>query len=460
MEVAIYCRESTEKQEIETLVSLCIREAEKLGYKEYKVYKDVESGYSNTRSEYLKLLEDIKAGKIKTLILYESSRLTRDELEHQLVYRLFKEKGIKIYTVNHGWLDLNNEDDIFLTSLLNLLDAREGRKTATRVRARMKELCENGRWTGGKAPFGYRLIDKELILVEEEAQIVKEIFSLFIKGTSRKNLSRAFGIAPKNLRRMLVNPLYMGELKYHSRMKVNGKWISQKNYETFKGIHTPIISKEDFEMAQERVKELVPIKSEKASIFKGLLYCPCGKRLTYKKTNGKYKGVTYKGEYYLCSEYTDICLKSYIKEEQIYKLVIQEIKKVIKEIDVNFSEYSSDKEKTILNLKMYKKEIEKFEKKVELLTRNQINGFITQELYEKMITELKEEKKFYLERIETLENHININENSSENKKVLENYLRKIESENDSSKLNYFFKMIIDRIVFVNEFRIYIYFKL
>ena len=114
MEVAIYCRESTEKQEIETLVSLCIREAEKLGYKEYKVYKDVESGYSNTRSEYLKLLEDIKAGKIKTLILYESSRLTRDELEHQLVYRLFKEKGIKIYTVNHGWLDLNNEDDIFL----------------------------------------------------------------------------------------------------------------------------------------------------------------------------------------------------------------------------------------------------------------------------------------------------------------------------------------------------------
>lgn len=144
-DVAIYCRESTEKQEIDTLISLCEREAKKLGYEDYKVYKDVESGYSNTRSEYLKLLEDIKSGTIKTLILYESSRLTRDELEHQLVYRLFKDKGVKIYTVNHGWLDLDNEDDLFLTSLLNLLDAREGRKTATRVKARMKELCEKGR---------------------------------------------------------------------------------------------------------------------------------------------------------------------------------------------------------------------------------------------------------------------------------------------------------------------------
>ena len=59
----IYCRESTEKQEIDTLVSLCIKEAEKLGYKDYIIYKDVQSGYSSNREEYLKMLEDIKLEK-------------------------------------------------------------------------------------------------------------------------------------------------------------------------------------------------------------------------------------------------------------------------------------------------------------------------------------------------------------------------------------------------------------
>lgn len=457
MEVAIYCRESTEKQEIETLVSLCIREAEKLGYKEYKVYKDVESGYSNTRSEYLKLLEDIKAGKIKTLILYESSRLTRDELEHQLVYRLFREKGIKIYTVNHGWLDLNNEDDIFLTSLLNLLDAREGRKTATRVRARMKELCENGRWTGGKAPFGYRLIDKELILVEEEAQIVKEVFESFVSGTSRKNLSRAFGIAPKNLRRMLVNPLYAGELKYHSRMKVNGKWVSQKNYETFKGIHTPIINKEMFEQAQERVKELVPIKSEKASMFKGLLRCPCGANLHFKNRGSIYKKHRYKADYYNCNKYTDVCLKQHVTEEYIYKNVIKEIENVIMELNVD--KYSLDRDSIHSSLKLYKNELKKANSNEETLTRNLLNGVIPQEIFEKFMNETKEKKDFLLKKISDSEKILVSENKKSENKELLKNYFQKILKEKDSEKINNFFKIIIEKIVFVNEFRFYIYFK-
>lgn len=457
MEVAIYCRESTEKQEIETLVSLCIREAEKLGYKDYKVYKDVESGYSNTRSEYLKLLEDIKADKIKTLILYESSRLTRDELEHQLVYRLFKEKGVKIYTVNHGWLDLNNEDDIFLTSLLNLLDAREGRKTATRVRARMKELCENGRWTGGKAPFGYRLVDKELILVEEEAQIVKEVFESFVSGTSRKDLSRAFGIAPKNLRRMLVNPLYMGELKYHSRMKVNGKWISQKNYETFKGIHTPIIDKEIFEQAQERVKELIPIKSEKASMFKGLLKCPCGANLHFKSRGSIYKKHRYKADYYNCNKYTDVCLKQHVTEEYIYKNVINEIKNVLSELNVE--NFSQNREKIKSNLKLYTNELKKALSNEETLTRNLLNGVISQEIFEKFMNETKEKKEFLIKKISDLEKALYSEVTKKENKDILNDYFSRIIKEKDTEKINNFFRVIIEKIVFVNEFRFYIYFK-
>ena len=158
--VAIYCRESTEKQNIDTLVSLCEKEAKKLGYSDYKIYKDIKSGYSKDREEYTKLKEDIKDEKINVVILYESSRITRDEIEHHMFYALLKLYNVKVYTLNHGWIDLTNEDDCFLAGLLNLLDAREGRKTAKRVKDRMEEMAKNGFWTGGPAPFGYKLVDK------------------------------------------------------------------------------------------------------------------------------------------------------------------------------------------------------------------------------------------------------------------------------------------------------------
>ena len=226
-DVAIYCRESTEKQEIDTLVSLCIKEAEKLGYKDYIIYKDVQSGYSSNREEYLKMLEDIKAGKIKVLILYESSRLTRDELEHQLVYRLFKEKGIKIYTVAHGWVDLSNEDDIFLSSLLNLLDAREGRKTAKRVKDRMKEIAENGYWTGGPAPMGYKLIDKKLVIDEEQAIKVKEIFNLYLEGNRREYIARLYGLERKKSYKDIKKSYLYRKIKISLCCK--SKWKTSRN---------------------------------------------------------------------------------------------------------------------------------------------------------------------------------------------------------------------------------------
>jgi len=197
--IAIYARESTEKQNIETLISICETKAKELGFQDILVYKDVESGYSNDRKEYLELLEEIRNHKVKNLMLYESSRATRDEIEHHLFYRLLAQKEVKLYIMNRGWVDPADEDDMFVSSMLNLLDAREGRKTAKRVRDRMGELARQGRWTGGPAPLGYRLVEKELVVNDEEKVIVKEIFRLFLEGISREAIADRFGFERKKL---------------------------------------------------------------------------------------------------------------------------------------------------------------------------------------------------------------------------------------------------------------------
>lgn len=458
MGVAIYCRESTERQEIDTLVSLCIREAEKLGYKEYTVYKDVESGYSNTRSEYLKMLEDVKAGKINVLILYESSRLTRDELEHQIVYRLFKEKNIKIYTVAHGWLDLNNEDDIFLTSLLNLLDAREGRKSAKRTKDRMKELAENGLWTGGPAPLGYKLVDKKLLIDEEKAKIVKDIFNLFLEGYSRAKIAVLYNLERKRVIRMLKNPIYIGKLKFHSVENINKKVVVHKEYTILQGIHEPIIDKVTFNLVQRKLSNIKREVKTDIYIFKDLLFCPCGSKLYFKKFGSRYKNNVYEGRIYSCFVNSDTCLKSGIKEDELLEEVLENLNDIIDSF--NFSENTGEDKKINDTIKQYKKQKEQCKKKAEILTKNLLNGFITQEIFEKLIKENMENEKFYQSKIIILENNIKQAQAKNTNSKIIKEYFEKIKLEKNPEKLNNFLKIIIDRIYFVNEFRIYLHLRL
>lgn len=457
MGVAIYCRESTERQEIDTLVSLCIRETEKLGYKEYTVYKDIQSGYSNNRTEYMKMLEDIKAEKVDTLILYESSRLTRDELEHQIVYRLFKEKGVKIYTVAHGWLDLENEDDVFLTSLLNLLDAREGRKSAKRTKDRMKELAESGYWTGGPAPMGYKLINKRLVIDKEKAQDVKNIFTLFLEGYTRENIANIYGLERKKVIRMLKNPIYIGKLKFHSVVKVNKKFKEVKEYTILNGQHEPIIDNETFALVQNKLENIKREISNDAYIFKDLLYCSCGNKLYYRRTGAKYKDKIYPVEIYICPVQSEICLKKSIKESELLQEVLETLENIINNFE--FSE-NTENEKIVEDIENYKKQKEQCRKKAEMLTRNLLNGFITQEIFEKLVTENKENEKFYNIKINTLENIINQEKAKQTNSEIIKKYFKKIKKEKDPEKLNNFLKIIIDRIEFVNEFRMCLHLRL
>lgn len=463
--VAIYCRESTEKQDIETLISLCKKQALKLGFTNCKIFKDVESGYKNDRSQYLKLIEQIKTEKINVLILYESSRLTRDELEHQLVYRLFREKNVKIYTLNHGWLDLNNEDDVFLTNLLNLLDAREGRKTAKRVRDRMKELAEQGHWTGGAAPLGYDLINKKLFINEKDARIVKEIFTLFLTGNkTREQIAKLYGFERKKIIRMLKNPIYIGKLKFHQTKIKNKKVIYNENYTLLDGIHEPIIDNKTFELVQQKLKTLIRERNTQTTIFKNLLYCSCGNKLySNRKRSISYIGKTGTSTYTTRNSYTcsnpekSSCLTSVINEEKLFEKVIESLEIIIKNLSFEDIKENKDLEK---DLKFYQKNLNSLIPKEEALTRNLLSGLISQNIFEKLILELKEQKQYYKDKINKTKKLILSEELKEDNKKVVEKYFKKIKKEKDPQKLNVFFSLIIEKIEFVNDYRIYIHLKI
>ena len=437
MITAIYCRESTDKQDIDSLISLCERKANELGFSNYKVYKDVKSGYSNEREEYLKLIEDIKAGVIKTVIVYESSRLGRDELEHHILYKIFRNYNVKVYNISRG-----------LEGILNLLDAREGRKIARRVKDRLKELCMSGQWTGGPAPVGYILKDKKLIVDPEKAKMIKDIFQLFIEGVERGKIAKIYNIEYKKVGRIISNPVYAGKLKYQQFQKnSNKKRIENKTYEIFKGEHEPIISEEIFFLANNLLKNTYKEKVTFPAIFRNLLYCNCGKKL--------YPNKGYKRQRtYVCM---NSCISA-IKEEEIFPTVINSIENVLNSIDLeNIDNINKNIQE---RLEFYKKQQKNSEIQLENLTRKYISGQIKEELYDKLSKEINNKINLLLGEIEELNKKISIKESTKNNKEIIFKYLEKIKKEKDKDKINQFFSLIIDKIIFINSYRYVVYLKI
>ncbi|WP_187105511.1 recombinase family protein, partial [Fusobacterium necrophorum] len=72
---------------------------------------------------------------------------------------------------------------------------------------------------------------------EEKAIIVREIYRLYLEGMPSSKIAAMYDFEPRQIRRMLSNPVYAGKLKYHQVRVENKKKIESKEYEVFDGIH-------------------------------------------------------------------------------------------------------------------------------------------------------------------------------------------------------------------------------
>ena len=134
------------------------------------------SGASLDRSALRKLLADVRAGKINTVVVYKVDRLTRSLADFAKLVELFDQHGVSFVSITQSFNTTSSMGRLTLNVLLSFAQF-EREVIGERVRDKIAASKRKGLWVGGPVPLGYRCIDKKLVVVPEEAETVRTIFT-------------------------------------------------------------------------------------------------------------------------------------------------------------------------------------------------------------------------------------------------------------------------------------------
>ena len=369
LRVAAYCRVSTELEEQESSYEAQVeyytrKIAETDNWKMAGIYADDGKSATNTkkRDDFNAMIKDALDGKIDMILTKSVSRFARNTVDSLLTIRKLKEKNVAVVFEKEGVNTLDGTGEILIT-ILSSLAQEESRNISENTRWGVVRRFENGKVIVNCSKFmGYtKNEDGDLIIVPEEAEIVKLIFRLYLEGYSAKKICKYLeehGIKTTTgqdkwydsvIFKMLRNEKYMGDallqktytVDFMTKKKVVNNGIVPQYY--VEDDHEPIIPKELFYRVQEEMarrasmcKSAVTRKKNQKSKYSstyaltGMLICgECGqqyRRVTWAR-NGK-KKVVWRCDNRL-NNGTKYCKKSEsIEEGALNRAVMEAIQKI------------------------------------------------------------------------------------------------------------------------------------
>ena len=235
-------------------------------WKLVKVYADdAISGTKENRSGFLELIEDCRAHKIDLIITKTVSRFARNTILLIETLNELKQLGVDVYFETNKMYASDPTVELAL-NLMALFAEQEARSVSENQIWRIKKKFERGEPTIGKM-LGYRLKDGQLVIVPEEAEIVRHIFDLYLKGCGCNKISKILsseGIKPAYssrwnesvIRQILTNVTYKGDLllqktyRENFMTKVDIKNRGERNFYSVENAHEPIIPPDIFDEVQ------------------------------------------------------------------------------------------------------------------------------------------------------------------------------------------------------------------
>ena len=431
MKAAIYCRlseedrnkqfETDDSNSIQNQKSMLLQYAMEQGWKVYNIYSDDDyAGADRRRPEFNRLLEDAKNHRFDIVLCKTQSRFTRElELVEKYIHGLFPLWGIRFVSIvdNADTANKGNKKSRQINGLVNewyLEDMSEN------IRSVLTNRRKNGFHIGAFALYGYQKDPNQkghLIIDEEAAAIVREVFTLFSQGYGKTAIARILngrgvpnpteykrlhGLRYQQPKRknatlwkyfsisdMLVNEIYIGNMvqgKYGSvsyKTKQNRPRPKDEWY-IVEGTHEPIIDRELWDRVQSMIAERTkPFSTGTIGLFARKVRCAnCGYTMRSTKNRGKY--------YLRCSSRhvaKEACIGSFISVDKLEQIVIQELNRLSNEYldkdklaqSIHFCENLQAQRKRILSdISNYEKQIAEYTKGIRDIYMDKVKDIINE----------------------------------------------------------------------------------
>lgn len=326
--VAIYIRVSTNYQvdkdslplQREELINYC---KYVLGIEDFEIFEDAGFSAKNTdRPSYQKMMKMVRSGLFTHILVWKLDRISRNLLDFAYMYEELKKLGIAFISKNEQFDTTSAMGEAMLKIILVFAEL-ERKTTSERVAATMISRATNGKWNGGRVPYGYSYDyeQKEFSIQPEEHEVSLLMCDLYEASNSLLFVSRKLNEmghrsragnfwSPVAVRKVLINPFNTGKYVYNQTSLSTGTQLPNKEEEfiVIEDHHPILIPKERQDNiiarlnrnARSRSTANNTVNRKNIHVFSGLIYCEnCGNMLT-SSVGKKLAGDGWRPSIYLC----------------------------------------------------------------------------------------------------------------------------------------------------------------
>jgi len=265
---------------------------------------------TDKRDEFNRMMSDARKHKFDRVIVKSVTRFARNTKDCLEAVRELKQLGISVYFEENN-IDTNKTEGETLITLLGMVAQNESLSISKNMRWGIQKRMQEGRYINSTAPFGYKYIDRTYVIDEQEAEIVKQIFELYLKGYGIPAISQILEKKTgtiwykRRLWHLLTNEKYIGDTLYQKRYTTDTLPFRLKYNKGEKPqyyvhhTHEAIIDKDTFNAVQELIKQKeVPCNPPTESTFTKMIECShCHRVFKRKVINQK--------NYWLCNAHDE-----------------------------------------------------------------------------------------------------------------------------------------------------------
>lgn len=321
----IYCRYSSDsqtEQSIDGQLRVCTEYAKNNDILILDTYIDrAMTGTNDNRPDFQRMIKDSVKKNWDYVLVYKLDRFSRNKYETVIHKKTLRDNGVKVLSAMENIPD--TPEGIILESLLEGMNQYYSAELSQKVKRGMNETRQKGNFTGGFLVYGYKVVDKKVVIDENKADTVRYIFEQYAMGVYVKDIIKA--LTEKGI--LNRNKPFARNTVYNILRCEKYSGIYRHGDEVFTNIYPQIVDTETFNKVRDKINANRYGKRSVEVVYllrNKLKYGYCGSTITAECGTAK-NGETKR--YYKClgRKHNNGCNKQAIRKTVLENIVLENI---------------------------------------------------------------------------------------------------------------------------------------